>query len=50
MNTYWSTYVQTTEELYLSRSLKFHRGNIGRWIEAMGLRDGMNILVSRLTP
>lgn len=44
MNTYWSTYVQTTEELYLSCSLKFHRGNIGRWIEAMGLRDGMNIL------
>lgn len=44
MNTYWSTYVQTTEELYLSRSLKFHRGNMGRWIEAMGLQDGMKIL------
>ena len=44
MNTYWSTYVQKTEELYLSRSLKFHRGNMGRWIEAMELRDEMKIL------
>jgi ubiquinone/menaquinone biosynthesis C-methylase UbiE len=44
MNTYWSEYVQKSEELYLSRSLKFHRGNMDRWIEAMQLRDGMKIL------
>lgn len=44
MNTYWSQYVQKTEELYLSRGLKFHQGNIDRWIEVMGLRDGMKIL------
>lgn len=44
MNNYWSQYVQKTEELYLSRSLKFNRGNIDKWIEAMGLRDGMKIL------
>ena len=44
MNTYWSQYVQKTEELYLSRALKFHRGNIDKWIDAMQLRDGMKIL------
>lgn len=44
MNTYWSQYVQKTEELYLSRSLKFHQGNMDQWIDAMQLRDGMKIL------
>ncbi len=44
MNTYWSEYVQKTEELYLSRSLKFHPGNMDKWIEAMQLRDGMKLL------
>ena len=44
MNTYWSQYVQKTEELYLSRALKFHQGNIDKWIDIMRLRDGMKIL------
>ena len=44
MNTYWSQYVQSTEELYLSRALRFHRGNIGQWIERMQLQDGMHLL------
>lgn len=44
MNTYWSQYVQKTEELYLSRALRFHQGNIDQWIDAMQLRDGMKIL------
>lgn len=44
MNNYWSKYVQKTEELYLSRALRFHQGNIDKWIEAMGLRDGMKLL------
>lgn len=44
MNTYWSQYVQKTEELYLSRALKFHSGNIDKWVDAMQLRDGMKIL------
>lgn len=44
MNTYWSQYVQKTEELYLSRGLKFHQGNMDQWINVMGLRDGMKIL------
>ena len=44
MNTYWSEYVQKTEELYLSRALKFHSGNMDKWIDVMQLHDGMNIL------
>lgn len=28
----------------MSRALKFHSGNMDRWIAAMGLRDGMRIL------
>lgn len=44
MNTYWSQYVQKTEELYLSRALKFYRGNMDKWIDVMQLRDGMKIL------
>lgn len=44
MNTYWSQYVQKTEELYLSRALKFHRGNMDKWIDALRLQDGMKIL------
>lgn len=44
MNRYSSQYVQKTEELYLSRALRFHQGNMDRWINVMGLRDGMKIL------
>ena len=44
MNTYWSQYVQKTEELYLSRGLKFHQGNIDKWIDVMQLRNDMKIL------
>ncbi len=44
MNTYWSQYVQKTEELYSSRALKFHQGNIDKWIDAMQLCNGMKIL------
>ena len=44
MNTYWSQYVQKSEELYLSRALKFQRENMGQWIDVMRLRDGMKIL------
>ena len=44
MSIYWSTYVQKTEELYFSRSLKFHDGNMWKWIDIMNLTDGMDIL------
>jgi len=44
MNTYWSDYVQTSEELYRSRALRFHDGNKDQWLRALGARDAMDIL------
>lgn len=44
MNTYWSQYVQKTEELYSSRALKFQRGNMDKWVAVMQLHDGMKTL------
>ena len=44
MNTYWSQYVQKTEELYFSRALKFNNKNIDKLTDIMHLRDGMDIL------
>ena len=44
MNTYWCDYVQTSEELYRSRALRFHNGNKDLWLRALGARDGMDIL------
>ena len=44
MNNNWSQYVQTTEELYQSRSLRFHDGNKDLWLSAIGVKDGMNVL------
>lgn len=44
MNSYWSKYVQETEELYLSRALKFRQDNMDKWIDIMQLHDGMKIL------
>lgn len=35
MNNYWSTYVQSSEELYKSRELRFHEGNKDFWIKAL---------------
>jgi ubiquinone/menaquinone biosynthesis C-methylase UbiE len=43
-NTYWSTYVQYSEELYRSRALRFHDGNKSLWLTALGAEDGMRIL------
>lgn len=44
MNNYWSTYVQTSEELYKSRELRFHDGNKDLWLKALQIENGMNIL------
>jgi ubiquinone/menaquinone biosynthesis C-methylase UbiE len=44
MNNYWSTYVQTSEELYKSRELLFHDGNKDLWLKALQIETGMNIL------
>jgi len=44
MNTYWSQYVQTSEELYRSRALRFHDGNKALWLNALGAKDNTDIL------
>jgi cyclopropane fatty-acyl-phospholipid synthase-like methyltransferase len=44
MNTYWSQYVQTSEELYRSRALRFHEGNKDLWLNALGARDNTDVL------
>ncbi len=43
-NDYWSTYVQSSEELYKSRELRFHDGNKDSWLKALQIQNGMNIL------
>jgi len=44
MNTYWSDYVQTSEELYRSRALRFHGGNKELWLNALGAQGSTDIL------
>jgi ubiquinone/menaquinone biosynthesis C-methylase UbiE len=44
MNNNWSQYVQTTDELYKSRSLRFTDDNKRLWLSAIGVKDGMNVL------
>lgn len=44
MNTLWSRYIQSTEELYISREMRFRTDNSGDWLPKLSIRDGMNIL------
>ena len=44
MNTLWSTYVQTSEELYAYRAERFRDDNRTLWLTALGVRDGMSAL------
>lgn len=44
MNKMWSTYVQTSEELYHSRSVRFREDNKDKWINAIKVKNGMNVL------
>lgn len=44
MHTNWSTYVQSTEELYQSRACRMHEGNRAMWLEAIGAQPGMRVL------
>jgi len=44
MDTYWSTYVQESRELYESRALRFHGGNRDEWLRALRVQDGMDVL------
>lgn len=44
MHTIWSDYIQSSVELYTSRELRFRRDNIGTWLPALQVSDGMRIL------
>jgi len=44
MSTYWSTFVQTPEELYRSRALRFHDDNKDGWLRLLRAESGMNVL------
>lgn len=44
MDRFWSDYVQTSEELYQSRAIRFHDGNRALWLAALGAEDGQDIL------
>lgn len=44
MEKMWSQFVQSSEELYASRALRFRNENKDLWLNAMKLADGMNVL------
>jgi len=44
MNNVWSQYVQTTEELYHSRDMRFNDSNKALWLNAIDVKSGQNIL------
>jgi len=44
MNNVWSQYVQTTEELYYSRGMRFNDSNKALWLNAIDVKSGQNIL------
>lgn len=44
MDRFWSDCVQTSEELYSNRSLRFREDNSSLWLSAMKLADGMAVL------
>ena len=43
-NTYWSTYVQTSEELYESRKLRFTESNKDLWLKALKVKSNSSVL------
>ena len=44
MNNVWSQYVQTTEELYHSREMRFNNSNKDLWLNAIDVKSGQHIL------
>ncbi|MDR3314335.1 MAG: methyltransferase domain-containing protein [Oscillospiraceae bacterium] len=44
MSNHWSQYIQSAEELYRSRALRFHAGNRALWLRAIGAAEGMDVL------
>jgi len=44
MDNHWSDFIQTTEELYTSRAVRFHEGNKELWLGKIGVESGMKVL------
>lgn len=44
MDSFWSNFVQTTEELYSSRSVRFRADNAQLWLQKIGVQPGQKIL------
>lgn len=44
MDTHWSELIQTTEELYTSREVRFHERNKELWLKHIGVKPGMKVL------
>ena len=44
MERMWSQFVQSSEELYASRAIRFRNDNKDLWLNAMKIKDGMNVL------
>lgn len=44
MDSFWSDFLQTTEELYSSRSIRFREDNAQLWLEKIGVKPGQKIL------
>lgn len=44
MNTIWSDFVQSTEELYQSRGLRFREDNRACWLPLLQVKDGFQVL------
>lgn len=44
MDTGWSDFIQTPEELYASRAIRYREDNRNIWLSAMGIEEGMRIL------
>lgn len=44
MDSFWSDFVQTTQELYSSRSIRFREDNAQLWLDQIGVKPGMTVL------
>ena len=44
MDSFWSDFVQTTQELYSSRSIRFREDNARLWLDQIGVKPGMTVL------
>lgn len=44
MDHFWSEFVQTTEELYFSRAVRFREDNAQLWLDHIGVQPGQKIL------